>query len=117
MILGLGLSPLCPWHRADQVRRNQRTIRRVPNEHGVALGDGDESGHRCEARPEDVHLIVAGDDLDIEVTVLTVCARDPVGVEVLDSPRLITRSGHTAVIAEFEVAETPDARLGQCPLA
>jgi hypothetical protein len=48
------------------------------------------------------------------VTVLTVCSRDPVGVEVLDSPRVITRSGHTAVIAEFEVAETPDARLGQC---
>ena len=116
MILGLGLNPLCPRHGADQVRRNQRAIRGVPNEHGVALRDGDETGHRCEARPEDVHLIVAGDDLDIEVTVLTVGSRDPVGVEVLDSPRLITRSGHTAVIAEFEVTETPDARLGECPL-
>jgi hypothetical protein len=48
------------------------------------------------------------------MTVLTVSSRDPVGVEVLNSTRLITRSGHTAVIAEFEVAETPGGRSVEC---
>lgn len=55
-------------------------------------------------------LVVAGDDLNIEVAILTVGSRDPVGIEILDSACLIARSWHTAVVAEFEVAETPDPR-------
>jgi hypothetical protein len=61
-----------------------------------------------------VPLVVAGDDLDIEAAIRTVGSRDPVCIDVLDSPRLVTRARHTAMVAEYEVAETPEARLGQC---
>jgi len=61
----------------------------VPDSVGVGLRKGDESGHRCRARRKEVPLVVAGDDLDIELSILTVGSRGPVRIQVLDSACLL----------------------------
>jgi len=100
------LKQLPPGHRAPQVRGNQPSVRRVPDENRVGLGKGDERGHRRRAGSNDVVTVIACHDHQLEITVAAIAARDPVRVHDLDATRFLARSRHESQRKDFGVSPT-----------
>ena len=76
-----------PWHCASWVRSDDGAVVGVPDEHGVGLRECDERGHRGWAWFEDVSLVVAGNEHQLESTVVTCFAGAPIGVHAAAETR------------------------------
>ena len=80
---------------AHEVGGDQRAIGRIPQQDGICLCQSDQRSHRCGARGDRVLLVVSGDDHELESAIIPIWPSDPIGVENLQSSRLLARAGMT----------------------
>jgi hypothetical protein len=90
------LRPIGPGHPANNIRGDQRTVRRIPHDHSIGSRQRDKSPCRGRAGAHHVLLAILGYDHDLEQSIVTVAARHPVGVHDRDTSRLFTCSCHGA---------------------